>query len=166
FDVQATPSGITGPVSLLQLHGTVKGVYQFLPKTRVLARLEVGRIFTNRFRALPPTIRFFAGGDQSVRGFGYLQLGPTDSLGNVIGGPALVVSSVEVDRRVLPRWFLAAFTDYGNATNTLSLSGLEQSVGVGIRFLAPIGLIRVDVAMPVSRSGAPIRLHFSIGPDL
>jgi translocation and assembly module TamA len=131
----------------------------------VLARVEAGHIFTGQFRQLPPTLRFFAGGDQSVRGFGYETLGSRDSLNNVIGGSSLIVGSVEAEWRFLPRFAIAVFTDAGNAFTGFPLS-LEQGAGLGLRWLSPVGLIRVDGAFAVSRPGAPFRLHVGIGPDL
>jgi translocation and assembly module TamA len=166
IDIQGSEKALFGTSSFLLARATGKVVYRFAPKFRVLARGEIGHIFSTEFRSLPPTLRFFAGGDQSVRGFGYLQLGPTDSLGHVIGGRALLVTSAEVDYQILNRWLVAAFTDYGNATDRFTLTGLEQSAGLGVRFLAPIGFLRLDVAFPVSRTGLAPRLHFSIGSDL
>jgi translocation and assembly module TamA len=158
--------GEVGSSSYLQLRVNGKLVYQYAPRLRLIARAEVGRTFVTDFHALPPTIRFFTGGDQSVRGFDYLGLGPTDSTGHVIGGPALVVTSLETDYRILPAWAVAAFTDYGNATERLSLTGLQQSIGLGIRYIAPIGTIRVDIAFPTTGPNGRPRFHFSIGPDL
>ncbi|MEO8452806.1 MAG: BamA/TamA family outer membrane protein, partial [Gemmatimonadota bacterium] len=172
-NIQGSQKGVIGTASFFQAKAGAKLVYGFAPQFRVLARAEIGQTLTKNFHALPPTLRYFTGGGQSVRGFDYLTLGPVDSTGHVIGGPSLVVGSVEVDYHLLPRWLVAAFTDMGNATERLSLSGLQQSVGVGIRFLAPIGLIRVDAAFaiggpttPFRKAGNPFRLHFSIGPDL
>jgi translocation and assembly module TamA len=115
---------------------------------------------------MPPTLRFFTGGDVSVRGFGYLRLGPRDSLGNITGGQALMVGSVEADYQLLTNWAVAVFTDAGNATNRFSLTNLEHSVGAGIRFLSPVGMIRVDGAFGISRKNMPFRLHLTIGQDL
>ena len=145
----------------------VKAIRSLGPRARVLARVELGRMFVGEgvFRTLPPTYRFFAGGDQSVRGFRYQDLGPTDVLGNVVGGPNLLTGSLEADYRLLERWAVAAFTDAGNASNGFA-GAIEQSVGAGIRWISPIGLVRVDGAIPVSEPGAPFRIHFSIGPDL
>jgi translocation and assembly module TamA len=111
-------------------------------------------------------LRFFTGGDRSVRGFRYEGIGARDSLGTIIGGQALVVGSIEADYQVLPSWALAVFTDAGHAENTLTLRNLERSVGTGVRYLSPIGPIRFDVAFAVSRPGSPMRLHVSLGPDI
>ncbi len=156
--------------SFAQLQATAKLIQGIAPRTRLLLRVDLGRTFTNDFRSLPPTLRFFAGGSESVRGYGYLSLGPLDSLGNVIGGRTLEVGSLELDYRILSRWAIAAFTDVGSAMEDFSLSvkqgALEQGVGAGIRWLSPIGLIRIDGALAVTRPGTPFHLHFSIGPDL
>src|SRR5262249_26547401 len=82
----------------------------------------------------------------------------------------LEVASVELDHRILKRWAIAAFTDVGGALDDFSLSvrrdALNQGVGAGIRWLSPIGLIRIDGAFGVTQPGAPFHIHFSMGPDL
>jgi translocation and assembly module TamA len=165
LDLQGAHDGVLSSASLLRVSANAKLVYGLGERMRALVRGDVGRIFTSQFRELPPTLRFFAGGDQSVRGFGYQSLGPRDPKGKVIGGQNLLVGSLEVDYRIAPRWALAAFTDAGNALADFSLE-LEQSVGAGIRWVSPIGLLRVDGAIPLTEPGAPFRFHLSIGPDL
>lgn len=152
--------------SFTQLEGNAKVVFAVTSNMRLLSRLEVGRVFTGEFRDLPPSLRYFAGGDQSVRGFGYQHLAPEDSLGRGrIGGRSLVTGSLEADFWPVPRWGFAVFTDAGNAMDRFSFSELERSVGVGIRFFPPIGIIRLDAAFPLS-SDKKFRLHVSVGPDL
>ena len=166
IEVQGSQSGLISTTSFLQLKASAKVVYGFLPGFRILARTEVGRTFAKQFHELPPGLRFFTGGDVSVRGFSYLALGPRDSLNQVIGGRALLVGSTEVDYQFMPRFALAAFADAGNAMPRLSLNDLEYSVGGGIRFISPIGLVRIDGAFGISRKNAPFRLHITMGPDL
>ncbi|MEO8089226.1 MAG: autotransporter assembly complex family protein [Gemmatimonadales bacterium] len=165
FEAQGSPGGAVSSASFVQAKVSGKVIRSLGSRTRILTRAEVGRLFTGDFHQLPPTIRYFTGGDQSVRGYRYLDLGPRDGAGNVIGGRALVTASVELDHRVFERWSVATFYDAGNALDELALS-LEQGAGAGIRWLSPIGLIRLDGAFAVSRTGSPFRIHFSIGPDL
>ena len=134
-------------------------------RTRLIARADVGGNLTSDFRELPPTIRFFAGGDQSVRGFKYRSLGPRDDAGVLIGGSGLLALSAEIEQRLLERWGIAVFYDVGNAMNSLS-SRLEQGAGLGLRWLSPVGLVRVDGALAISQPGTPFRLHLAIGPEL
>ena len=139
-------------------------------RTRVILRGEVGRTITGKFRELPPTIRFFAGGDQSVRGFAFRTLSPKDEDGNPIGGPVLVVMSGELEYRFFEKWGVAAFYDAGNAFNEDligSPEALERAVGGGVRWLSPIGMFRADVGFPISAPEFdPWRFHLTIGPDL
>ncbi|HLS46913.1 MAG TPA: autotransporter assembly complex family protein, partial [Gemmatimonadales bacterium] len=93
LDLQAAHDGVLSSASLLQVSASAKVVRSIGARARVLLRGEAGRIFTNDFRGLPPTLRFFAGGDQSVRGFGFRALGPRDPKGKVVGGSSLLVGS-------------------------------------------------------------------------
>jgi translocation and assembly module TamA len=166
LQAQGSTSGLASTTSFLQLQGSAKAVYGFLPGFRILARGEVGRIFTSQFHELPPTLRFFTGGDVSVRGYGFETLGPRDSLGNVLGGPALVVGSAEVDYQFMPRFALAVFADAGNAMSKLSVGNLAYGVGGGLRFISPIGLVRLDGAFGISSKNRPFRIHITMGSDL
>lgn len=134
---------------------------------RVIARLEVGATAVEELNELPVSHRFFAGGDQSVRGFDYHEIGPTDAEGVVIGGRHLVAGSLEYEHTVWGPIAAAVFTDAGDAYRDLEGSlGLETGVGTGVRWRSPIGPVKLDVAWAVSRSGAPVRLHFSVGSGL
>lgn len=164
LDLQGAAKGLLSNTSFVQVRASAKAIRSLGSRLRGIVRMEVGRDFTRTFRELPPTLRFFTGGDQSVRGFGYLSLGPREGKSS-IGGANLIVGSLEADYRLMPRWAIALFTDAGNALADFRLT-LEQSVGAGVRWISPIGVVRVDGAFAVSRPGTPLRFHFSIGPDL
>jgi len=166
FQGQGALNGIVSNATFLKAGTSGKIVYGFAPQFRILARTEVGRIFTKEFHQLPATIRYFTGGDQTVRGFGYQDLGTRDSLGNIIGGQSLIVSSLEVDFWPMARGGIAFFTDAGNAMQHFDLADLEYSIGAGIRYLSPLGMIRLDGAFPVSAPGRAFRIHISVGPDI
>ena len=132
----------------------------------LLLRAELGTSLVADFSELPGSQRFFAGGDQSVRGFGLNELSPVDeTTGEKIGGRHLLVGSVEVVRD-LPRNFgVAVFFDAGNAVNKLG-DPLEYSVGLGFRWRLPIVTVGIDVAQAISRSDLSPRLHLNISPRL
>jgi translocation and assembly module TamA len=134
---------------------------------RVLTRLEAGWTIKDDFSDLPFSVRYFAGGDGSVRGYDYKALGPTDIDGNVIGGANKLVGSLEFDARVFNNWSAAVFVDSGNAFNSFSAMSLKTSVGAGIRWYSPLGPVRFDVAVPLDRDAPDsYRIHISLGPDL
>lgn len=129
-----------------------------------LLRSELGLGLIGGFGELPASQRFFAGGDQSVRGYAYNTLGPRDDEGRVIGGRHLMFASAEARRR-LTQWVqLAAFVDTGNALTELD-DELEVAAGGGVHVTTPIGRVRVELARSVSESKS-WRLHVSIRPDL
>ena len=166
FQGQGALNGVVSNVSFIKAGVAGKIVYGFAPQFRVLARAETGRIFTTQFHQIPASIRYFTGGDQTVRGFGYEDLGTRDSLGNIIGGQSLVVSSLEVDFWPMARGGVAFFTDAGNAMQHFDLTTLEYSIGAGIRYLSPLGMLRLDGAFPISQPGRAFRIHISVGPDI
>ena len=162
LDLQGAAKGLISNTSFMQVRVSGKAIQSLGSRLRGIVRMEVGRTFTKAFHELPPTLRFFTGGDQSIRGFGYLALGQGK---DYFGGSNLIVGSLEADYRLMPRYAIAVFTDAGNALPDFRLD-LERSVGAGVRWISPIGLVRVDAAFAVSRPGTPMRFHFSIGPDL
>ena len=134
------------------------------PDWRFFLRSRVGIGIVEGFDTLPASQRFFAGGDQSVRGYGFNTLGPRDAAGNVVGGRHLLFGSLEAERRVWGRVALAAFADAGNALDSLG-DGVEASLGLGVNVHTPIGTLRIAVARSVTESRGP-RFHLSIRPDL
>ena len=112
---------------------------------------------------LPPSLRFYAGGDQSVRGYTYHSLGPKDSNGNVIGGKHLLVGSLEVEYSITKNWSMALFYDVGNAFNNFEDLTWPQSVGLGVRYYTPVGPVRVDLARQINVDNPGVQIHVTIG---
>ena len=159
--------GLISDTSFIQIYGNTKWVFQLWPGARLLPRAEAGFTMIDQLATLPASVRFFAGGDTSVRGYAYKSLGPTDPFGNVVGGENLLVGSIELDQEIAESWAVAAFIDSGNAYDDFSNFETATGVGVGIRWFSPLGPIRIDVAVPL-RDEAPddYRLHITLGPDL
>ncbi|RRQ20681.1 autotransporter assembly complex protein TamA [Thiohalobacter thiocyanaticus] len=146
----------------------IAGAKYILPlgsRGRILTRGQIGTTWMSDFDQLPASVRFFAGGDRSVRGFDYQKLGPTDASGEVIGGRHLMTGSLEYEHRIRGKWRAAVFVDTGNALDDFG-DELETGAGIGVRWESPIGLLRVDIASAVSRPDNPLRLHITLGPDL
>ena len=138
--------------------------FRLSDKWAVQVRAEIGTSEVDDFEELPAHYRFFAGGDQSVRGYGYQELSPVDSEGNKIGGRHLITASVELQRS-LPRNFVAAvFVDTGNAVNRFG-DPLEYSAGVGLRYRLPFLSIGIDVAQSLSEPDRSPRLHLNFTPE-
>lgn len=165
FDTKLAKEGVGSDTNLL--YGTVllKGLTTAWDNHRFLGRVQFGGSATNGYKSIPPSLRFFAGGDQSVRGYDYQTLSPKNSQGDRIGGRYMVAGSVEYQYSIAEKWRIATFVDQGNSFNKLELPNLKTGVGVGLRWVSPVGPIRVDLARAMNDDGG-IRLHFSMGPEL
>jgi len=117
---------------------------------RIIFRGELGLAETNDYDQYPSSLRFYAGGDQSVRGYRWKALGPTDKEGNVIGGRNVVTGSIEYDHQITETWVAAGFIDAGNAFND-QLDTIYYGAGVGARYISPIGLIKADLGIPLKK---------------
>jgi translocation and assembly module TamA len=130
----------------------------------LLLRSQTGTTLQSEsLKSLPPSLRFFAGGDNSLRGYEYQSLGPKDDSGKVIGGRYLAVGSLEIEKAFSRTWGLAAFYDVGNAFDEVTRIELKQGAGLGIRLYTPLGPIRLDLAYQIGEINPQVRLHFSIG---
>lgn len=130
----------------------------------LFARVEGGYTAQNEpLEDIPASLRFFAGGDQSVRGYAYQSLGPENDDGEVIGGKHLLVGSVELERAVGEKWGAALFFDAGNAFNSFTNMRLQQGAGLGIRRYTPVGPVRLDLARQFGVDNPGYRIHLSIG---
>lgn len=165
FDTKVAKEGLGSDNNLLYGTAMVKGLTTVFDRHRFLARAQIGGSATNGYKSIPPSLRFFAGGDQSVRGYDYQSLSPENSDGDRIGGRYMVAGSVEYQYSVAEKWRVATFVDQGNSFNNLDLPSLKTGVGVGVRWVSPVGPIRLDLAHALDDEGG-IRLHFSMGPEL
>ena len=165
FDAQVAKEGLLSDTNLLHGNVLLKGLTTVAQNHRFLGRVQFGGSATNGYKSVPPSLRFFAGGDQSVRGYDYQTLSPKNADGDRIGGRYLVAASAEYQYSIAEKWRLATFVDQGNSFNSLELPSLKTGVGFGVRWVSPVGPLRLDLAKALDDDGG-IRLHFSMGPEL
>lgn len=165
-DVSGAHRAVLSDADILHVNFLAKGLYTLADNHRFLARFNFGGVATNQFSDVPPSLRFFAGGDQSVRGYGYETLSPEDDDGAAVGGRYLLVGSVEYQYEFIDNWRVAAFVDRGNAVDDI-FDPLATGAGMGIRWVSPVGPLRLDVAKALDDEfGGGWRIHFSMGPEL
>jgi translocation and assembly module TamA len=166
INVSGSHRAALSSVDILHVNAVAKGLFTLAGKHRFLSRVQFGGVGTNRFEDVPPSLRFFAGGDQSVRGYGYQTLSPENDNGVPVGGRYTVVGSAEYQYQFADRWRAALFVDHGNAINDL-FDPLATGVGAGIRWISPLGPLRLDIAKGLNPElGGEWRVHFSMGPEL
>lgn len=160
-DIHGALQGALSDVSFLQTRLLLRGVVPAPRKIRLSGRVEYGANLVQGFSELPLAQRFFAGGDDSVRGYGYRDIGPRSAGGRRIGGKFLLAAGVEAERAVYGPYGAALFWDVGGAGDTPTPL-LHHGIGLGFRYSAPFGAVRVDLAHPLDDNATAVRLHLGI----
>ncbi|HSG90272.1 MAG TPA: autotransporter assembly complex family protein [Pseudomonadales bacterium] len=158
--------GTAQPISTTTyLQGEVEfeGAVPLGQAARLIGRVNLGATLSDRLETLPTSVRFFAGGDRSIRGYSLDAVGPRGDDGLVRGGRHRVVGSLEAEHIVRENWSVAAFVDSGGVFNDDFDDPFFTGVGVGIRWLSPFGSIRIDLAVPLDDPDHSVRLHLGVG---
>ncbi|NVK55758.1 MAG: outer membrane protein assembly factor [Alteromonadaceae bacterium] len=160
---------LASDISLAKVLAQAKIITTLGETHRLFFRAEAGAIYTEEFDRVPSSIRFFTGGDQSVRGFGYQKISPfvldEDGSRVLTGGKYLATASIEYAYPVADNWRAAVFTDVGTSTNDFS-DPLARSIGVGAHWITLIGPVRFYIARGESEFESSWRFHFTLGPEL
>nr|WP_193387552.1 autotransporter assembly complex family protein [Erwinia piriflorinigrans] len=136
-------------------------------KHRFVARANLGWIETNNFEKVPPDLRFFAGGDRSIRGYKYKGISPRDEDGKLTGASKLATGSLEYQYNVTGKWWSAVFIDSGEAVNDIKQSNVKTGAGVGVRWQSPVGPIKLDIARAIGdQDKRDIQFYIGLGPEL
>lgn len=167
LDLHGTHQLLGSDTALVQIQAEGRHL-QRLPGRFVLhTRAKTGLTFLNDpLRDIPPSLRFFTGGDQSVRGYSYQSLGPRDASGKVAGGKQLLTYSVELERAIFEDWGISAFYDAGNAFNSLSNIKLFHGAGLGLHYYSSVGALNLSVATPLGGDKPSLHIHFTVGFEL
>ena len=165
LELRGTGEFLGSWTSFMQTVINARFVHALSDTSRLLARGTIGATAKSEFGELPPSVRFFAGGDESIRGYDYDSLGPTDDMGNVIGGSNLLIASVEYERLLRGNFYGAVFIDAGNAFDSTDVDA-AVGTGIGLKWLSPVGPLRLYLGFPLNQSDDSLRVHVRLGADL
>jgi translocation and assembly module TamA len=165
LELRGAHDALVSDTTFVQAIAQGKWIWSTPRGQRLIVRGQAGLTAEREFDELPASVRFFAGGDNSVRGYAFEELGPVDAGGNVIGGSSLATGSFEFEQPLRARWSMAFFVDSGNAFAGSELNA-RTSVGMGGRWQSPLGPIRIDLARPLDEGYDAWRVHVTLGPDL
>ena len=158
-----------GDYRFFKITGEAKKYYAIGWDTVFAARLKLGLGDAigakDRF---PIFERFYAGGENSVRGYGRRRLGPLSDSDDPLGGLSLLEGSVELRRPIWRDLAGAVFVDFGQVALRpfdVRIANLNFSAGFGLSYKTPVGPVRLDVGFPFQKppNDRPWQIHFSIG---
>ncbi len=155
FTVSGASSSILSTTSYVQGDLQLRFVYSPASFSRIIGKGEFGYTVAQHLDSLPLSMRFFAGGLGSIRGFPDSNIGP---------GKYLQLASLEYQNKVINNWWGALFYDIGTATNHFGMP-LNKGAGVGVIYQSFIGPVRLYVARAISKPSKPFSVDFSIGPE-
>ena len=160
--------GAGSDASFAQVRATSHWYRGIGASNRLLVRGELGHTYTNSLVDMPPSLRFFAGGDDSIRGYGWREVGPriegVDGKLYAVGAENVATASVEFEHYFSENWGAAAFVDSGSAFN--DSPEWRTGVGMGVRWRSPVGPVRVDIAHGLDDPDASFQIYLSVGADL
>jgi translocation and assembly module TamA len=164
FDLRGTSQALGSTTQLLQLITEGSHALSLPWRLTLITGAKAGvTFFSDPINDLPPSLRFFAGGDLSVRGYAYQSLGPVDALGNVVGGKHLLSARIEMQRAILADWAVSTFYNAGNAFDSFADVTLFQAAGIGVHYFTPVGALNLSVARQINVEDPGYRIHFTVG---
>jgi len=153
--LRGASDSLLSSTNFLQSEITTKYLFSPTESTHVILKLDLGYTTVSKIQNLPLSMRFFAGGLNSIRGYTDQSIGP---------GKYLSTGSIELQQRVYGNWMGAVFYDLGTAADRWGTK-LSRSEGVGIIYQSPIGPIKGYVAKALKGQKSTYSLEFSIGPE-
>jgi translocation and assembly module TamA len=164
---RGTAGGDSG-LLFAQSHATLNAYRGLAPRSRLIARGELGHTWSDApVGTLPPSLRFHAGGERSIRGYGWREVGPrvgVDGQRFAVGARNVVTASAEYEQYLNDRWGYALFVDTGSAFNRRP--DMHTGVGFGVRWRSPVGPVRIDVAHGLNSPDSPFQIYLGLGAEL
>ena len=160
--------GAGSDVNFAQLHAQVRWFRGLGERNRLILRGELGHTFTDALADMPPSLRFFAGGDRSIRGYQYREVGPRVATGGgefSVGAKNVVTASAEYEHYLDASWGVAGFIDGGSAFDDPGDIDWRTGIGVGARWRSPVGLVRVDIAHGLDDADSSFTIGLGIGAE-
>lgn len=154
--LQGADQHLLSNTSFLQTQLQGKYILSWNKNSRLLLRGDMGYTLTSHLSDFPPSLLFYAGGSQSLRGYAYQALGP---------GRYLMLGSIEYQHRLINDFYGAIFFDAGNAINNFPIK-LQKGAGLGLVWLSPLGPMEITAGKALNLPGRPVRLQFTMGFDL
>ncbi|ASR44943.1 hypothetical protein BEN78_05690 [Xanthomonas citri pv. mangiferaeindicae] len=161
--------GAASDATFTQLHARASWFRGIGESSRLIVRGELGHTFTNALVAMPPSLRFYAGGDRSIRGYDWREVGPRIPARDgrkayALGAKNVVTASVEFERYFTETIGAAVFVDSGDAFDGTS-PNWRTGVGIGARYKSPVGPLKLDIGRGLDNPDSAFTIGLSIGAE-
>ncbi len=167
LDLHGTHQLLGSDTALVQILAEGNHIQPLPWRLSLHSRAKAGTTLLNDpLSDIPPSLRFFTGGDQSVRGYSFQSLGPRNTAGQVVGGKQLLLGSVELERALFKEWGVSVFYDAGNSFNSFSAVSMAQGAGVGLHYFTSVGALNLSLARPLGVDNPSLHIHFTVGFEL
>lgn len=167
YSIDYAHAGWGSDINLLILQAQDVWIRTLAERHRFVARGNLGWMESDSFSRVPPDLRFFAGGDRSIRGYAYKSISPKDSNDELIGASKLATGSLEYQYNVRGKWWGALFIDSGEAVSDIRESHFKSGAGVGVRWQSPVGPIKFDIARALGdKDKHDLQFYLALGPEL
>lgn len=160
--------GAGSDANFAQVHAQARWFKAIGTSDRFILRGELGHTFTDALNSMPPSLRYYAGGDRSIRGYQYREVGPrveTDNGDFSVGAKNVVTASAEYEHYFNASWGGAVFVDSGSAFDNGNDFDWRTGVGVGVRWKSPVGAVRIDLAHGLDDPDSSFTIGLGIGAE-
>lgn len=167
LDLSGSHKDVLSDISMAKFNAAGTLMYKLSQANSLHMRSEFGYIVhQGSIDEIPASMRYFVGGDSSVRGYAYKSRGPRDQYNKVIGGDGLLIGSLELEHAITERYGGAVFYDLGSAFNSFDNMHFYRGAGFGVRIYTPVGPIKLDLARQLNEDNPGWRFHLSVGFDI
>ncbi|UXY14097.1 autotransporter assembly complex protein TamA [Chitiniphilus purpureus] len=160
FEAGGGVRGVLSDETFLRLYGRGTHYWPVGDKGVAISRLELGQTLTQDRGGVPTDFLFRAGGSHSVRGYDYESLGVARG-GSIQGGRVIATTTLEYQHAVYRDWRAAVFVDHGDAADRWADYSGKTGVGLGARWVSPVGVLGADVAYGLDAQ--QWRVYFALG---
>lgn len=150
-------------IRLLRLQTDSNMSWHFYPKHKIHLRGNLGINITSDLTKVPSTLRYFAGGDNSVRGYDYESISPVDESGNLTGARYRITGGIDYQYNFWKTFWIGTFLDLGDAFN--DQLDLKTGTGLSLEWASPIVPIKLDFAWGLDAAPTEdnFQIHLSMG---
>ena len=167
--VEQVGGPLGGDFNFLKLLWEARHYREIYSRTVLAGRLKLGVADpTGHNDEVPLFERFYAGGANSVRGYGRHRLGPLSTSDDPVGGRSVIEGALELRYRFSDQIGGAVFLDFGQVSLhsfSVPVDDLRFALGFGVLYATPVGPLRLDLGFPLDppHGDQPWQVHFSIG---